>query len=238
MSRRLDRAHNRGTRLLLTGKLTQFRVMILGTRLEICLGSAYERAQILSLVLDLDRARTLYRDLDPQDFARTLMSEDTSGADLLDRVRDLVDRAHDLHSTVAQDLFSTRGRHLVHAFRRARTVARAHLLVSALKNVQVLVTTFAAVLDTDEMIGGVGEEGRATELPAGAAVRVVLRMVRVLPAGDRDRYRQEYLAELYILAQEQTSRRAQLGHALRAAARMWSLRRALRASRPGRERSR
>ena len=75
-------------------------------------------------------------------------------------------------------------------------------------------------------------------MPAGIAVGVVQRMVRVLPAGDRARYQQEFLAELYALAQEQAPRLTQLGHALRAAAGMWSLRRALRAPQPGRERAR
>jgi hypothetical protein len=63
-------------------------------------------------------------------------------------------------------------------------------------------------------------------------------MVGVLPASDRARYQQEFLAELHALTQEQAPRRTQLGHALRAASTIWSLRRALRAPQPGRERVR
>jgi hypothetical protein len=97
--------------------------------------------------------------------------------------------------------------------------------------------TLVPLLDlvaAESSVAAVEPAGEAVQ-PAQVAVSVVARMVRVLPVGDRSRYRQEYLAELLAMAEEHASGRAQLTHALRAAMLVRSLRRALRAPRPGRQ---
>ena len=77
-----------------------------------------------------------------------------------------------------------------------------------------------------------GQCGSKTGRPDRFAIGVVARMVHVLPVGDQARFRQGYMAELLAMTEERASARDQIGHALRAAMTMWSLRRALRAPRP------
>jgi hypothetical protein len=68
--------------------------------------------------------------------------------------------------------------------------------------------------------------------PARMAAGLVAQAVRALPATDRARWREEFDAELAELAEAEVPRRAQLGHAVRLATRVWSLRRALRTPSP------
>ena len=90
----------------------------------------------------------------------------------------------------------------------------------------------------DVPLTGMGKAAGEDKAPRRMAVRVLARVVRALPAGERERYRQEFLGELHALAREGASGRVQLGYALHAAVNALSLRRALRAPRPGRERVR
>ena len=198
---------------------------------------------------DLDHARDLARDLD-LDLARDLARD-------LSRDRDL-SLSHDLDRALSRDRDLARAiaraiaRALSHALSRARAIARARArvgardltrdldldLVGAIEAARQMVTLLAAALSASAVTAGWLVQGDSGGVqPGRVAVGVVQRMVRVLPIGDRARFRQEFLAELHALAQEQAPRRVQLGHVLRAAAGMWSLRRVLRGPRPGRERA-
>lgn len=74
---------------------------------------------------------------------------------------------------------------------------------------------------------GRGAEG-AEVAPAWSATRVLHAGLWVLPSTARARYREELDSELAALAAAGQSRRGQLAYALRATARMWALRCALR----------
>ena len=74
--------------------------------------------------------------------------------------------------------------------------------------------------------------GEPVVAPARAAAGLVAQAVRALPAPHRARWREEFDAELEELAAATTPRWAQIGHAVRVAGRVWSLRRALLARAP------
>lgn len=218
--------------------------------------------------LDIDLARNLTRDIAralARDIARAHdiahdidrdLSHDLSRAHDIDRALSRArDIARDLAHDHARDLTLARDLALVGALARdidlardlardltlvgARDLTRALDLVGAIEAARQMVTPIAAALSASAATAGGPVQGDSGGVqPGRVAVGVVQRMVRVLPTGDRARYRQEFLAELHALAQEQASRRVQLGHVLRAAAGMWSLRRVLRGPRPGRERAR
>jgi hypothetical protein len=71
-----------------------------------------------------------------------------------------------------------------------------------------------------------------TVQPSSPAHWLVQASSRLLPAASRDRYLEEFTGELRELADSEASSRAQLAHALRLAARAWSLRNALPADAP------
>ncbi|GAA3069214.1 hypothetical protein GCM10010464_36690 [Pseudonocardia yunnanensis] len=66
-----------------------------------------------------------------------------------------------------------------------------------------------------------------TVQPSSPAHWLVQVASRLLPGASRDRYLEEFTGELRELADSEASSRAQLAHALRLAARVWSLRNAL-----------
>lgn len=139
---------------------------------------------------------------------------------LHDRARDL---ARDLDLAIARD----------------RDLARARDLVSCLDEAAVRTAEIVQRLEvsdsTNERDVGAGE---AVLAPARVVVGLVARVTRVLPVGERVRYREEFDAELHDVAQAGVSRRAELAYALRVSVRVWSLRRALRAPSPAGERTR
>jgi hypothetical protein len=63
--------------------------------------------------------------------------------------------------------------------------------------------------------------------PSASAQWLIHTASRLLPPGNRDRYREEFASELLALAEARTGWRAQVGHAIRQVAAIWALRRAL-----------
>jgi Bifunctional DNA primase/polymerase, N-terminal len=63
--------------------------------------------------------------------------------------------------------------------------------------------------------------------PSASAQWLIYTASRLLPPGNRDRYREEFASELLALAEARTGWRAQAGHAIRQVAAIWALRRAL-----------
>lgn len=86
-------------------------------------------------------------------------------------------------------------------------------------------------------VRALGRPGSASA-PSRSASQLVNGAARLLPAADRGRYQEELHAELLELAAGGATRRAQLAYAGRLAARIWSLRRALREPGPAGERVR
>ena len=88
------------------------------------------------------------------------------------------------------------------------------------------------VLDGDNSAGGSPTQG------GSPARRILQWATALLPPTARARYWEELNAELYELARSGTSRWSQVAYSMRMAAGMWSLRQALRAPLPTRERAR
>lgn len=121
----------------------------------------------------------------------------------------------------------------------ARELARALALVSCLDEAAVRTAEIVQRLEvSDSTHERDVDAGEVVVAPARVVVGLVARVTRVLPVGERARYREKFDAELHDVAQAGVSRRAELAYALRVSVRVWSLRRALRAPSPAGERTR
>lgn len=205
----------------------------------------------LDQLRDLDRNANLLLNLDPNsDFARTCARAVTCTLHLertldfdLDFDRELtrtlglnLARARHFARGLARDLTPddrTGGRSLTKELSSARERAR-QLAEGAVPSARGRIDVLLAVTST----GGAQSDLELGAAPARSALRVLDRALRVLPRTARGRYREELEAELIELAVAGASRLAQLAYTLRLGGRMWSLRRALRAPAPGRERAR
>ncbi len=216
------------------------------------------RAHTRDLALALDRALAfgLGRDVGLDiavtrglDFARTGALNRDHVVFLAHGLAEDLDRDHDLPRALAGILGFDRNTDLArgHARDLCRDLAPGAALRTALErecaHVSDVVTLLERAAGTPAAVVGVPAAvaaGRTGEdaVPRRVAVRVLARVARVLPPSERERYRHEFLAELHALAGEGASGQVQLSYALHAAVNALSLRRALRAPRPGRERAR
>lgn len=211
-----------------------------GRALALALARARARADNRALALDLELARELAIDLNSdltnaRDLNNALaldLNNDLNRAVNLSRSRDLardLTNARDLNSDLnnARDLNLSRSRDLT----RDLNLSLDHALDLALALDKVLGSTPT----TPAAHGVVGSA--AVNGVSPVAERMVAGLVRLLPAENRSRYREEYTAELDELAKVGLSRWAQLGYAARVGTRVWSLRAALRADATGTRRA-
>jgi hypothetical protein len=114
------------------------------------------------------------------------------------------------------------------------SVDESHLLQLArcAEEIRQLAEQIATDRDPVPVVGPA--DGRV--VPLTSAVRLTHISARVLPAGDRARYEEEWQAELYELALAGASRWAQLVYALRVLNEVWVLRAELKAPAPQRSR--
>ncbi|MGI9002441.1 MAG: hypothetical protein ACR2GH_12340 [Pseudonocardia sp.] len=206
---------------------------------DLAFARALTRARARDLARDLDRACDLARDLDrdldralvlvldlahARDLARDLALNLAHARDLdLDlaraRARDLalnLIRARDL----ARDLARGLGLGLVHDLDQIRELDRA------LANLCALVDRFHADL---QAVAAAGDNAMAIgATPCRSAHRLLGMAIRLLPAGRRDRWREELTAELIQVAEAGISRVGQVRHGLRVLMGVPTLRRALR----------
>ena len=213
-----------------------------GRALALALAHARDRADNRALALDLELARELAIDLNSdltnaRDLNNALARDLNNARDLnsdvnLSRSRDLardLNNARDLNSDLnnARDLNLSRSRDLT----RDLNLSLDHALDLALALDKVLGSTPT----TPAAHGVVGSA--AVNGVSPVAERMVAGLMRLLPAENRSRYREEYTAELDELAKVGLSRWAQLGYAARVGTRVRSLRAALRADATGTRRA-
>lgn len=209
-----------------------------------------------ALALDLDHASA--RDLAPaRDLAHDLHRALSDARDLaldldlapardLARARDLAHElagalipalAPDLTLELAGALAPDRGGGLAPelAFDLARTLADARTLALDLDHVLSPVVAFHQRLSS---VANANPRHIPSAVPQSHyARRLTAQLVRLLPADDQARYREEFAAELDGLVEAGMTRLAQLAYALRLSMRIWSLRSALRAEAPAPRRS-
>ena len=187
----------------------------------------HDRALALDRTLDDAHDRTLtlalYRDLDRHSRARTLALVGVL-SDARDRVRALAGALADARDRVRlRDL----DRPLAHGLARDLDRARAHARALAFALANNLAHAVGRVLSLAPLavIDGSGANVD-TAVPSRGCRRLVTLVVRVLPAGQRARYAEEFRTEMGELPRDK-----QLGYGLRLLIRSWTLRRVLLGSR-------
>lgn len=190
---------------------------------------AHVRARVCAFDRNLVRyhdralALALYRDLDRHSRARTLALVGVL-SDARDRVRALAGALADARDRVRlRDL----DRPLAHGLARDLDRARAHARALAFALANNLAHAVGRVLSLAPLavIDGSGANVD-TAVPSRGCRRLVTLVVRVLPAGQRARYAEEFRTEMGELPRDK-----QLGYGLRLLIRSWTLRRVLLGSR-------
>ncbi|GGN35331.1 hypothetical protein FHR83_006159 [Actinoplanes campanulatus] len=195
----------------LTLSLDRARDLTLDLDLDLDLDPARDLASGLYRVLVLARVRARVRDRD------------------LVRAHDLI-HAHDIARDVARALDLDRARNRAGARARACHLDLDRLwdLIEAIDAARC--TAKALVADLAACVPAGQEAASGPVRPARMAARLTRGAARVLPAGARSRYADEFASELYELAAAGASRAAQVIYGLRLFDRAWVLRAELRAA--------
>jgi hypothetical protein len=247
-------AHNHATARDLEGFLALAQACDLALArardFDLDLAQALDRARARERDLALALARARDRDLDPAhtrlaqlrdlaftrartlalDLARTLDLD--LALDLDTGLHRAFARAHDLALDLASDLALNLDTELTLAL--VRIHAHSRRLARALEDASGRIYQILVLLGEANDAAAVNGEKMTGEVVNNSSLRLVTWAVRMLPAGERGRYEQEFQAELFELRME--PRRRQFAYAMRVSIRTIWLRRELRRPIPERMR--